>query len=124
MSNTIAKASLFNRIGGMKAVDAAVKVFYNHVIQDDRINTFFEHVDMEAQSGKMKAFLAFAFGAPMNYTGKDMSAAHSHMQLTEEHFNAVAENLVTTLESLEVPKELIHEVLVIAASTKDDVLQQ
>ena len=45
---------------------------------------------MAAQSGKQKAFLAYAFGKPMAYTGANMRDAHAHMNLTEAHFNAVA----------------------------------
>jgi len=77
---------------------------------------------MDRQIGKQKAFLTMAFGGPNNYTGKDMREAHKHMNLTEEHFNAVAGHLQSTLEDLEVPKDLIDQVMAIAASTHDDVL--
>ena len=109
-------ASLFERIGGMGAVNAAVDIFYTKVIADDRINHFFVNIDMEA-------FLAYAFGAPMvTYSGKQMREAHAGMNLTEDHFNAVAGNLVATLNDLSVPQNLIDEVLAIAMTTKNDVL--
>ncbi len=79
---------------------------------------------MEAQAGKQKAFLAYAFGAPMAYTGKKMREAHAHMKLTEAHFGAVAGHLVATLKELNVAQDLIDEVVVIATSTKDDVLNK
>ncbi len=116
------KSSLFERIGGMAAVDAAVDIFYTKVLADERIAHFFKNTDMKAQAGKQKAFLAYAFGAPLAYTGKDMRHAHAHMQLTNEHFMAVAEHLVATLQELQVTHELIDEVAEIAMSTKDDVL--
>lgn len=122
MSKTTQESTLFERIGGMKAVNAATELFYNKVTQDDRVNHFFEGVDISAQSAKMKSFLAYALGAPLNYTGKSMRDAHAHMQLNERHFNAVAKHLVATLEELGVPKSLIQEVMDIVASTKADVL--
>lgn len=123
MSATQAQAqSLFDRIGGMPSVNAAVDIFYAKVIQDERINHFFRHIDMTRQSGKLKAFLAYAFGAPMQYNGKSMRAAHQHMHLTETHFNAVAGHLVETLVELKVSKDLIDEVVAIALKTKNDVL--
>ena len=118
------KETIFQRIGGTIAVNAALGIFYNKVLADERINHFFVNIDMEKQSGKLKAFLAYAFGAPMNYAGKDMRAAHAHMQLTEEHFMAVAGHLVATLEELKVDAALIDEVVAIAMSTKDDVLNR
>ena len=115
---------LFDRIGGMAAVNAAVDIFYGKVLRDDRINHFFSHTDMAIQSRKLRGFLAYAFGAPMNYTGKNMRDAHAHMRLTDDHFNAVAGHLVATLQELKVDETLIDEVVAIAVSTKDDVLNR
>jgi hemoglobin len=119
---TTTQTTLFTRIGGMGAVNAAVDLFYQKVMQDPRINFFFRHIDMEKQSGKLKAFMAFAFGAPLPYSGQALRAAHQHMQLTEEHFNAVAEHLVGTLQELQVPTPLIEEVVAVVLTTKNEVL--
>lgn len=115
-------SSLFEQIGGADAVDAAVDIFYRKVLTDPVIMHFFDTVDMDKQIAKQKAFLTMAFGGPNNYTGKDMREAHKHMNLTEEHFTAVANNLKSTLEDLSVPEDLINQVMTIAASTHDDVL--
>lgn len=115
-------SSVFEKIGGAAAVDAAVDIFYRRVLGDDLISHFFDTVDMDRQIGKQKAFLTMAFGGPNSYTGKDMREAHKHMHLKEEHFNAVAGHLSGTLEELNVPQDLINEVMAIAASTHDDVL--
>jgi hemoglobin len=117
-------ASVFEQIGGSAAVDAAVDIFYRRVLNDPSISHFFDTVDMDRQIGKQKAFLTMAFGGPNNYTGKDMRNAHKHMNLTEEHFNAVAGHLQGTLQELNVPQNLINDVLNIAASTKNDVLNR
>lgn len=115
-------AELFDKIGGQAAVDAAVDIFYRKVLSDPTISKFFDAVDMDAQAAKQKAFLTVAFGGPNNYSGKDMRAAHKSMDLTEAHFSAVAGHLNGTLEELSVPQDLINEVMAIAASTHDDVL--
>ena len=116
--------TLFQKIGGMPAVNAAVDIFYDKVLADETISHFFEHTKMASQAGKQKAFLAYAFGAPLAYTGKSMRAAHAHMNLTEEHFNAVATHLVSTLKELNVSPAVIDEVVNVAVSTKDDVLNR
>ncbi len=114
--------SVYESIGGAAAVDAAVDIFYRKVLSDDRISHFFDDVDMDGMRAKQKSFLTMAFGGPNEYTGKDMREAHKHMNLTEEHFTAVAEALVGTLNELEVPQEHIDEIVNIAVSVKDDVL--
>lgn len=108
----------------MDAVNAAVDIFYVKVTNDPSISHFFSSIDMKTQSSKLKTFLAYAFGAPMNYTGKSMRDAHAHMRLSEEHFNAVAGHLVETLKELQVPQPLIDEVVTIALSTKNEVLNR
>jgi hemoglobin len=117
--------SLYERLGGEAAVDAAVDIFYRKVLSDDRINTFFEGVDMDKQAAKQKAFLTYAFGGPHNYTGRDMRGAHAKLVergLNDMHFDAVMEHLGGTLQELKVPDELIAECAAIAESTRNDVL--
>jgi hemoglobin len=116
--------NLFEKLGGMDAVNEAVDIFYMRVLDDDSINQFFTNVDMKTQAVKQKAFLAFVFGAPLTYTGKNMRDAHAHLNLTEDHFNTVAGHLVATLKELNINQELIDEVVNIALSTKDDVLNR
>lgn len=124
MEATQQKESLFKRLGGMNAVNAAVDIFYEKVLGDDSINHFFKKTDMPAQIAKQKTFLAYVFGAPIAYTGKNMRDAHANMQLNEEHFNAVAGHLESTLKELNVQSDLISEVMAIASSTKNDVLNR
>lgn len=117
--------SLFDKIGGEAAVNAAVDIFYRKVLADDRINQFFDGVDMEKQAAKQKGFLTMAFGGPNNYTGKDMRDGHAHLVargLNDSHFDAVVENLGATLKELGVADELIGEVAAIAETTRNDVL--
>lgn len=117
--------TLFDKLGGEAAVDAAVDIFYRKVLADDRISRFFEGVDMEKQAAKQKAFLTMAFGGPHNYSGKDMREGHAHLVkdgLNDSHFDAVVENLGATLKELGVSDDLIGEVAAIAETTRNDVL--
>jgi hemoglobin len=121
------KQSIYDRIGGEAAVNAAVDIFYRKVLADERINRFFEDVDMDRQAAKQKAFLTVALGGPNQYSGKDMRKGHAHLiqrGLNDTHFNAVMENLAATLQELKVPAELIAEAATIAESTRNDVLSR
>ena len=119
--------SLYNRIGGQTAVEQAVEIFYRRVLEDDRINAFFDGVDMEQQINKQKGFLTMAFGGPNEYTGKDLRAGHKHLVargLNDSHVDAVIENLGETLRSLGVDNNDIQQVADIANSVRDDVLNR
>jgi hemoglobin len=117
--------SLYEKLGGEPAVDAAVDIFYRKVLGDDRISHHFEDVDMNRQREKQKAFLTFAFGGPNRYPGTpDIRAAHARLKVSEADFDAVMEHLGATLVELQVPPALIQEAATIALSVKNDVLNR
>jgi hemoglobin len=121
-------STLFEKIGGADAVNAAVEKFYEKVLADDRIKHFFEGVDMDRQAKHQKRFFTYAFGGAPSYPGKAMRVAHKRlveeMGLSDEHFDAVLENLGETLKELGVPDDLIGEAASIAESTRNDVLNR
>jgi hemoglobin len=120
----MSQVSLYDRLGGEAAVNAAVDIFYRKVLRDPRIKHFFDTVDMERQHTKQKAFLTVALGGPNKYSGKDMRAGHAHLKLTDEHFDAVVQNLGATLKELGVADAQIAEVAAIAETTRNDVLNR
>jgi hemoglobin len=70
--------------------------------------------------------MTYAFGGANEYAGRDMAAAHRHLipHLTEEHFNAVVENFVATLQELGVGQQDIDDACAVVATTKDAVLSK
>lgn len=117
--------TLYDRLGGAAAVDAAVDIFYRKVLDDDRIKEFFGGVNMVAQRQKQKAFLTMAFGGPNNYTGASMKRGHARLVergLNDSHVDAVIETLAATLAELGVAPADIAEVGQIANSVRNDVL--
>lgn len=118
-------STLYEKLGGQAAVDAAVDKFYRRVLADDRVSPFFEGVDMDKQAAKQKAFLTMAFGGPNNYTALDMKTGHAHLVergLNDSHFDAIVENLGATLKDMGVADDLIGEVAAVAETTREAVL--
>lgn len=119
--------SLFERLGGTAAVEAAVDKFYRKVLADARVAPFFDGVDMDKQAAKQKAFLTMVFGVPNKYTGLDMRKGHKHLVargLNDSHVDAIIELLGATLKELGVKDSDIAEVAKIANSVRDDVLDR
>ena len=117
--------TLFEKIGGMPTVDAAVEIFYTKVLADEDIAPFFRWTHMKEQNAKQKAFLSYAFGGPAQYSGKGMRDAHAHLVergLIEKHFDLVLKYLRETLRDLGIEDESINAVMSIAESAKEDVL--
>ena len=120
-------STLYERLGGADAVNAAVDIFYRKMLADDRVNYFFDNTDMDRQIAKQKSFLTMVFGGPNNYTGKDMREGHKHLikrGLNDTHVDIVIEHLGSRLKELGVPDEDISEIASIANSVRDDVLDR
>lgn len=122
--------TLYEKLGGKEAVDIAVDRFYEKVLHDDRVKHFFADTDMKKQKNHQKAFMTYAFGGSDTFSGRDMREAHKdlvkNMGLTDVHFDAIAENLVKTLQELEVSGDIIDEVVTIVGSIqhRNDVLNR
>ncbi|MCI5162797.1 MAG: group 1 truncated hemoglobin [Candidatus Electrothrix sp. AX5] len=117
--------SLYEQLGGEKAVDAAVDLFYKKVLADSRVNGFFKGVDMERQLRMQKGFLSFVFGGPIHYSGKNLRAAHAHLVakgLNGTHFSIIVEHLGATLKELGVKDELVQQAAKVANSVRNDIL--
>jgi hemoglobin len=117
--------SLYERLGGEGAIIAAVDRFYEKVLADEMTRPFFADLDMETQSRKQVAFMAWAFGGPEEWKGRPLKAAHTRLVrqgLSDAHFDAVAGHLEATLRELGVEDELIKEVMAIVAGTREQVL--
>ncbi|WKJ89966.1 group 1 truncated hemoglobin [Methylomonas montana] len=123
--NEVQGPSLYERIGGEAAVNAAVDVFYGKVLDDYRINRFFERTDMAKQVEHLKAFMTVAFGGPNNYTGRSLRDGHARlvkMGLNDSHYDAVMEHLGATMQELNVPADLIAEAAALVESVRGEVL--
>jgi hemoglobin len=119
-------ATIFERIGGNAAVDAAVERFYQIVLADERIKHFFAGVDMNRQATHQKLFFKYAYGGLPNFPGRAMKAAHerlvTEMGLNDSHFDAVLDDLGRALSDLNVPSDLIAEAAAVAETTREAVL--
>ena len=125
MSSVSEHVSLYERLGGGAGIEKAVEVFYRKVLGDDRISAFFDGLEMEGQMVKMKAFLVFAFGGPVAYTGRDMRKSHAHLVadgITDEHFDAVVEHLSSTLRELGAGDAEVQELTTFTEKLRDDIL--
>lgn len=125
MSTTGTKPSLYERLGGEAALEAAVVVFYSKVVSDALVMPFFQGVDMDALIKKLIAFLKMAFGGRHDYGARALREAHIelvHRGLDDRHFDRVAALLAESLRDLDVGESLVSEVLAIVEATRDDVL--
>jgi hemoglobin len=117
--------SLFERLGGEAAIEAAVVGFYERVMSDETLAPFFDGLDMGAQIKKQIAFMTMAFAGPTRYTGRDLRTAHAELVargLDDSHFDSVQIHLRTTLDEIGIDGATVSEIAGIIEATRRDVL--
>ena len=125
-ADSVAKLSLYERLGGRPILMAAVTQLYDRVLADERVSRFFVQVDVDRLERHLARFLTFALGGSNYYPGPSMRRAHQRLvdlyELDETHFDAMRGHLSDTLVSLSVEPASIREVLTVVDSLKHDVL--
>ena len=106
-----AAKSLYDRLGGAPAITAVVADFVGNTTTDPRIMDRFFNVDAENLKAKLVELVSMAAGGPVKYTGKSMEDAHAGMDLVDDDFNALVEDLVKSLDKFKVPEKEKGEVL-------------
>ena len=118
--------TLIDKIGGpeaaMSVLIPAVEIFYTKLLSDERIKHYFEGIDTDRLKTKQVEFLAYVFGGPTRYTGKDIAEAHKHMieeqGLNETHFDIVAGHFKDTLVEMHCAGEIVDEAMEILATSR------
>jgi hemoglobin len=103
--------TLFDAIGGDTAIATAVEEFYRRVLADPSLAPFFADTNVDRLKAHQRAFLTLALRGSGTYNGRTMRAAHAGRGITDAHFDRVAAHLVATLTALQVPAELIEQII-------------
>jgi len=114
--------SLYDILGGPTVMNAVVEDFYRRVLQDERINHYFEHMDMTRQHEHQIAFISQVLGGPEQYSGRSMVEAHAGLNLTTSDFDAVATHLEASLEQVDISQTQIDEVMSRIAGLEHQIL--
>lgn len=120
--------SLYERLGGISAIEAVTDQFLANVAGDARINGFFAAtVQNEFRLMSLRNHLVDqiceASGGPCTYKGKDMKTAHQGLGIDDDDFNALVEDLVASLDQFNVPQTEQTELLTVLASLKPDIVE-
>jgi hemoglobin len=121
--------SLYDRLGGKKAITAVVDEFVGRVAGDKRINAYFGATASDpARLNTFKANLVDqiceASGGPCKYKGKDMKSAHMGMGISGADFDALVEDLVSALDKFKVGPHEKDQLLGALGPMKADIVEK
>ena len=107
----MADQSLYQRLGGKEAITAVVDDFIGNVAGDARINKRFANANIPRLKMLLVEQICAASGGPCTYTGRDMTTAHTGMNIQSAEFDALVEDLVKSLDKFKVPEREKGELL-------------
>jgi len=103
---------LYERLGGEAAVEAAVVLFYDKVMNDADLGPFFEGFDLHDQIVRHVTFMTRAFGGRVSHD-VNLTAAHKNLVdrgLDDRHVDVFVRLLGEVLGELGVGEEDAAEV--------------
>lgn len=120
MENT---APLFERLGGLKGIEAIVdNIVELHMSNPNVKARFLPLKDNPQHFAEVRQhlinFLAFGSGGPVEYKGKDMTTAHKGMNISNEEYMDVVDDIMTALDKNNIDEQTKKDVLFIAYSLK------
>jgi hemoglobin len=127
--NAGAKKSLWDRLGGEKAVRAVVDDFVATAVEDPKVNFLRGGAYKPDAAGVSKLkqllveFVSLAAGGPLKYTGRDMKTTHAGMKITDAEFGALAGHLVAALKKNGAGQAEIDELVKAVAGTASDIVE-
>ena len=120
--------SLYDRLGGKKAITAVVDEFVGRVAADTRINGFFSATASDPKrlatfKGNLVDQICEASGGPCKYKGKDMKSAHAGMNISSANFDALVQDLVGALDKFKVGQHEKDQLLGALGPMKSDIVE-
>lgn len=130
-TDTVATATLYERLGGEAAIAAVVDTLVALAAADTALNFTREGTASEWEATpenvalfktRMVQFVGQATGGPQVYEGQDMATAHAGMEITDEEFDRLAGHLEAALDAYSVPEAEKQELFAIVETTRSAIV--
>lgn len=118
----MSEASLYERLGGPDKIRAICTDIFDKHASNPKIQARYVNSNRDEVIQKVWEFFCSGIGGPETYTGQDMLAAHTGMNINDEEFVAVCDDVLGALDKHNVGQKEKDEVLCILYSMKSDIV--
>lgn len=118
----MSEASLFDRLGGAEMIDKIVDdIWINHT-SNPKVKQRYTNSDPETVKRLVREFMHAGFGGPLEYTGRDMLSAHTGMNISDEEFVSVCDDVLKALDKNNIGQTERDQILVVLYSMKPEIV--
>jgi hemoglobin len=116
--------SLYARLGGAAGISAIVEdVVANHLANPAIQTRFLAVKDVDHLKKMAREFFGAGSGGPDPYTGRDMLTTHRGMNVSEQEYIAVMDDILAALDKHGIDEATKKDVLAILYSLKGDIIR-
>jgi len=121
--------SLYDRLGGEEGISALVDdIIENHMNNPVVKARYLPLKDDPSHFAEVRQhlinFLASGTGGAQKYTGKDMESAHRGMNISEEEYMAVLDDILAAMDKHNYDDETRKDILAISYSLKGMMIRK
>jgi len=103
--------TLFERVGGERAIAELIHDFYDRVLADPELKPFFEHSSIDKLRRMQREFFSAALDGPIAYTGRPLSHVHHGRGITKHHFALYVNHLLDTLRDCGINDQDVADII-------------
>ncbi|MBT9589757.1 MAG: group 1 truncated hemoglobin [Thiobacillus sp.] len=116
--------TLYERLGGADGIARLVEDAVDAHLSNPVVKTRCENTkDIEHAKKMSREFFCAGAGGPETYTGRDMLAAHRGMNISEQEYVAVVDDILGAMDKNNLGADEKKDVLAILYSLKGDIIR-
>jgi hemoglobin len=119
---TMSNEVLYDRLGGHEGIAKLARTVFNNHCANEVIKNRYVKSDPENVVQKVTEFMCAGFGGKEEYTGEDMLTAHTGMNISEEEFNAVVDDVMKALDTHSAGQVEKDEILAALWSMRPEIV--
>jgi hemoglobin len=114
--------TLYERVGGEKAIHEMIHEFYDRVLSDPELKPFFKNTSMDKLRKMQKEFFSAALDGPITYTGKPLGDVHHGRGITIHHFALFVGHLLETLQARGIEEHDVQAIISRINTYADEII--
>jgi len=116
--------SLYERLGGADGIARLVDDAVDAHLCNPLVKTRFENTDdIEHAKRLSREFFSAGAGGPESYTGRDMRTTHQGMNISEQEYLAVMDDIIGAMDKNGLGAEEKKDVIAILYSLKGEIIR-
>ena len=119
----MAEASLYERLGGEENIRRIATTLFDTHAENPTIAARYVNSDRDSVIQLVFEFLCSATGGPQEYTGRDMLTIHKGMNISEQEFMAVLDDILVALQAHGVGQREQEELLLANYNLRGDIVR-